>query len=240
MIELQELALLLESDRRNHYAVICEWFRSDSGTSTRADQDTTQHLSNTTSKGATDPLSFWQPLAQVFRGSNARAGTSLVTPAISLSMGQVTMLAFPNTNSIGISQATPEFRAQLPAPAAGSGSVHAPPESKIVDLVIARRSAAEVEPENAGVADAAASDAVKLIERAKLNVVPKVTFSDDGLLSLQWQRGDRGVVLVLCGDGTVSIGFRRPGQYYAENGIELLVTDDLPPNYMEDLAAITT
>jgi hypothetical protein len=244
MMELHELALLLESDGRKRSAVVCEWFARGSGTSMQADRDTTQHLSSKTTilpHSMNDPF-FCRPHTQVISGSNVLAGTSFAAPAIVLSTGKVTMLAFPHHGSgIGEAQVTPEFRAYLPAPSAGSGRASKPsPESKIIDRLIAERAAAEVAPENTALADAATGDAVVLIEHAKLNVAPRVMFSDDGVLSLQWQRGDCGVLLVLCGDGMASIGFRRPGQYYAENGIEIAVTDDLPPQFTEAFAAVTT
>jgi len=55
---------------------------------------------------------------------------------------------------------------------------------------------------------------------------------------LQWQRGEFGVALIFAGDGEASIAFRRPGQFYAENGIEVAISQELPSKFSEALATI--
>src|SRR5262245_39131795 len=80
----------------------------------------------------------------------------------------------------------------------------------------------------AELADAATNDAVTLVRRTKLGGNPRVMFSEDGILTLQWQRGEYGVAMIFAGDGIASIAFRRPEQFYAENGIEIAISDNLP------------
>jgi hypothetical protein len=108
----------------------------------------------------------------------------------------------------------------------------------LADLITAERIIAKIDEANVGVADAAARDAVAIVRRANLCGTPLIMFSHDGILALQWQRGEYGVALVFAGDGEASISFRRPGQLYAENGIDVAITDDLPVRFNEALSAI--
>jgi len=110
--------------------------------------------------------------------------------------------------------------------------------SGLADLIIAKRSSAEVDESGVIVANAAVDDAVKVVQRRDLGGAPRVMFSEDGVLALQWQRDEYGVALIFAGDGMVSIAFRRPGQLYAENGIEVSVSEDLPPEFRDVLAKI--
>jgi hypothetical protein len=89
------------------------------------------------------------------------------------------------------------------------------------------------------VADAAAKDAVATVQRANIGGKPRVMFSSDGMLTLQWKRGQYGVALIFAGDGTASIAFGRPQQFYSENGIEVAISDDLPDEFTEALKALT-
>jgi len=65
-------------------------------------------------------------------------------------------------------------------------------------------------------------------------------FSDDGILTLQWHRGDYGVALLFAGDGIASIAFSTPRQFYAENGIEMLVSEDFPIQFTAQLTQIVS
>jgi hypothetical protein len=112
--------------------------------------------------------------------------------------------------------------------------------SPLADLIQAERSVAVIDKENAAVADAATNDAVEIVRRNKIGGSPLVMFSDDGVLALQWQRGEHGVAMVFAGDGLVSIGFRRPGQLYAQNGIEIRIMDSLPTTFTDALTVILT
>jgi len=100
------------------------------------------------------------------------------------------------------------------------------------------RSVVQIDEENRATANAAMADALALIRRAEIGGSPRVMFSDDGILTLQWQRGEFGVALIFAGDGEASIAFRRPGQFYAENGIEVAISQELPSKFSEALATI--
>jgi hypothetical protein len=63
-------------------------------------------------------------------------------------------------------------------------------------------------------------------------------FADDGILTLQWQRGQYGVALIFAGDGEVSIAFRKPGQLYAQNGLDIKITAGLPASFYEALVRV--
>jgi hypothetical protein len=118
-----------------------------------------------------------------------------------------------------------------------SGSL-AHDHSELANRILAERSAAEVDPESVCVADAAMKDALATVRRANLLGKPLVMFSEDGILALQWQRGAYGAALIFAGDGVASIAFRRPGQLYAENGIEVPVDQDLPREFYDALTRI--
>jgi hypothetical protein len=102
----------------------------------------------------------------------------------------------------------------------------------------AARASANIDAECAAIADAAMKDAVQLVSYRHLEGVPRIMFSGDGILTIQWQRGDFGVALIFVGEGQVSIGFRRPGQLYAENGLDIGIYDELPSPFVSLMADI--
>jgi hypothetical protein len=111
-------------------------------------------------------------------------------------------------------------------------------DSRLAELIAAERLIAKIDNGNLAIADAATHDAMIMVRRVKLGGTPHILLSDDGILALQWQRGEYGVALLFAGDGMASISFRRPGQFYAENGIDVPIYDYLPASFNEALAAI--
>jgi len=122
--------------------------------------------------------------------------------------------------------------------ALGEATYDVASDNPIVAQISSARDSADVEEDCESIANDAAKDAVTMVARNKLGSVPFISFSDDGILSLQWERNNSGVGLIFAGDGTASIVFRRPGQFYAENGIEVAVNDDLPQSFNDALADI--
>jgi hypothetical protein len=112
------------------------------------------------------------------------------------------------------------------------------PNWELADLIKTERAHARIDDESLGVADAAAADALTMLRHVHLDGSPQVTFSDDGILGLQWQRSEHGVALIFTGGGVASIAFRRPGLFYAENGIDFEVSEDLPVEFSEALKKI--
>jgi hypothetical protein len=110
--------------------------------------------------------------------------------------------------------------------------------SKLAAIIIAERSHSYVDAESVAIADAAQRDAIELVQLWNLEAEPHVMFSDDGILTLQWQHGEHGVALIFAGDGMASIAFRKPWQFYAENGIEVAISDDIPRQFTDALAGI--
>ena len=104
--------------------------------------------------------------------------------------------------------------------------------------ISAKREAATLSSEGVATADSATRDAIIFVERNFLPENPNILFSDDGILALQWQSGDYGAALLFVGDGIASIALRKPGQYYAQNGIDIGIEDDLPAQFLEVLARI--
>jgi hypothetical protein len=111
-------------------------------------------------------------------------------------------------------------------------------EPDLASRVLEKRSSTSFEPDVTAIADASVADALTMLRRAVVGGSPRVMFSDDGTLTIQWQRGDHGVALIFAGDGLASVVFRRPGQLYAENGIEVPVSDPLPAEFLEVLAEV--
>ena len=110
--------------------------------------------------------------------------------------------------------------------------------SNLVGLIDAERHAATVDPNCIEIADAATRDAIIMVRNHELGGNPNVLLSEDGILALQWQRGEYGVALLFAGDGFASISFRRPGQFYAENGLDVALSDDLPRSFNDALKTI--
>jgi len=98
--------------------------------------------------------------------------------------------------------------------------------------------AATIDPDVRELSDAAVRDAKQVVDHVKLRGEPRVMFADDGILTLQWQRGDYGVALLFAGDGEVSIAFKKPAQLYAQNGIDVKVTENLPSAFYDALTQI--
>jgi hypothetical protein len=110
--------------------------------------------------------------------------------------------------------------------------------SSLAKIIIAERLRSDVDAECSAIADAAKQEAVAIVQRWNLSGDPRVMFSDDGVLTLQWQRDEYGVALIFAGDGMASIAFRRPGQLYAENGIDVAINENIPKQFADAMAAL--
>lgn len=82
----------------------------------------------------------------------------------------------------------------------------------------------------------AISDAATLIRNNDLQGSPQILLSDDGLLTIEWHRGNRGAMLLFAGDGIVTIAIRRPGVGYAENGEDAPLDGKLPQSFYDAIA----
>ena len=111
-------------------------------------------------------------------------------------------------------------------------------DNPLIAQILTERAIARFEGEFGTVANAAVEDALTVVQRNDLGGTPLVMFSEDGILSLQWERDRYGVGLIFAGDRSVSVVFRRPGQFYAENGIEVPVDGDLPQSFNNTLVEI--
>lgn len=112
------------------------------------------------------------------------------------------------------------------------------PDTELAERIEAARATTAFDEDSVDVAAAAASDASQFVMTHELGGEPFVSFSDDGILALQWRTDECGVALIFAGDGEVSLAFKRPGQFYAENGIDISINDELPPEFTETLAKI--
>jgi hypothetical protein len=121
------------------------------------------------------------------------------------------------------------------AETAGSVTLEANP---LALRIAQERAIAHIDEGSAATADAAVSDAMTLLQSNNLPGDPFIMFSDDAILTVQWEKHNLGVALLFAGDGLVSIAFRRPGQLYAENGCEVPVDGPLPQEFNDALSAI--
>jgi hypothetical protein len=110
----------------------------------------------------------------------------------------------------------------------------------LVSLIAEERRVAQVDDENLEAANDATTDATTLALISKFSELPRVMFSDDGILTLQWQRGEFGAALIFAGDGMVSIALKRPGQFYAENGMDVAISEELPGEFYAVLATMSS
>jgi hypothetical protein len=174
-------------------------------------------------------------------------GTDAATPFVRVVAGACLMLAAVTIPSHDSPAAVSKQPAQGTAVRTGATLITAPRPLQIfsnrptlVDAIELERKLATIDQDSVGVADAAAADAKILIQHVDFGRMPRVSFSDDGILGLQWQKGELGVALIFAGDGIASIAFRRPGQFYAENGIDISVSDQLPLEFNEALSKIVS
>lgn len=177
---------------------------------------------------ALNAANFYEPFQpHPTLGANTAATTGRVTIT---SIGEITSNTV-NLNAFEVAIAHID--------AAGLMARHAIDVSRPLFKVIAtERAIAKIDMENVQLADAAMRDALFVVQRANLRGDPKVMFSSDGILTLQWQRGERGVALIFAGDGMVSLAFRQPGKFYAENGIDVAIAEELPERFNTTLAVI--
>ena len=188
--------------------------------------------------------------------SNANVGGCFIIPAIkgfepdplineltlsgSMAMGTITFVSVGSDPQIVEPNKDIVIAARLVVDAdmASGGDGTIDPPSPLSAAIVAKRKTAKVDADYIDIADAATGDALAVVARAGLSGDPRIMFSDDGILTLQWQRGEHGVALIFAGDGLASIAFRRPGQFYAENGIDVSISDELPPAFKTALATI--
>jgi hypothetical protein len=237
------------------YSLGPEWIREFSGAAELAHGSPQQQRYATTNPaGEPKPAKdlFALPSRRAFNASNVVAGISmmavigvaedwelLTTAAANVGVGKIRSLTFTNVNSTDLRWEISPIHSFLASTTnEASASETDLRSSRLIERIVEERSVADVDLENAGVADAATRDALALIQRTKIRTMPRLMFSEDGVLALQWQRGEYGVALVFSGNARASISFRRPGQFYAENGIEVSIFSGLPSAFEDAIAKV--
>ncbi|MEY9494520.1 hypothetical protein ABIF33_003540 [Bradyrhizobium elkanii] len=76
---------------------------------------------------------------------------------------------------------------------------------KLEKLVSFERNSTDIDEECVGYADAAVREAISVIRRHNLSSAENIMMSQDGILSIQWRRRDRGAAMAFTGDGMVAI-----------------------------------
>jgi hypothetical protein len=85
-----------------------------------------------------------------------------------------------------------------------------------------------VAPEAVGDAKRAVEQAADFIARERVNDRAAVILSDDGVVTLRWERGERGVLLIFAGDTRGTYAVRGNGQSYGTNYREFELKNPLP------------
>jgi hypothetical protein len=82
-------------------------------------------------------------------------------------------------------------------------------------------------------------DAMRAMEQARSyserflsGLAPSVDISEDGVVTFQWRRPDRGVLLVFTGDNTVSCAVKVPGGHYSTSNISAPIDEPMPSTVM--------
>lgn len=83
-------------------------------------------------------------------------------------------------------------------------------------------------------------DAVTILCRDSLRCQPQIVMSEDGILTLEWHKGNDGVVLLFPGDGSASIAFRGNGVGYGEGGLWVTIEEELPDAFHAMLRKVTS
>jgi hypothetical protein len=185
------------------------------------------------------PGSIGGPLAGLFMAALLVAAPAAPAPDQKYTPGARFRASSPTLNTSGKSSAafaTSIWLWGMPSSASTASPVHA--SAEIDDIIKAERARARIDDENVAIADAAMADALSMLRHVYLRGSPQVTFSDDGILGLQWQTDNHGVAIIFAGDGIASIAFKRPGQFYAENGLEVAVSEDFPDEFNKALEKI--
>lgn len=102
-------------------------------------------------------------------------------------------------------------------------------------LIIQERQTAPIDDDSKAFADAAVHDSLELVRRLNLSGADNIMISEDGIVSLQWRKGDHGAAMLFTGDGKVSVSLAAPGKLYSQQPIQTAVSGALPPSFMTSL-----
>jgi hypothetical protein len=64
---------------------------------------------------------------------------------------------------------------------------------------------------------------------------PKISLSDEGLVTLRWRRDDYGLLLVFAGDGLATYSIRPSGTQFSHQAKDISVQDRLPKEFLSAL-----
>ena len=140
-----------------------------------------------------------------------RAWADLITNSFS----QSTPAVSPPAVSYDVLSVNPVAMESITAPDDCVIQISDPVHSRLAKKIRAVYEIAELEKDAAEPARRAVNDAIKFVDFNLPGGEPLVMLSDDGVLSLQWRRGERGVMLLFPGDGTGTYSIKEPGGSYA-------------------------
>ena len=101
-------------------------------------------------------------------------------------------------------------------------------DKTLVEKIRALKYEELVDPEAVEDARAALDQAARFVERELPDAQAFATLSDEGLVTLRWQKGGEGMLLIFAGDGLGTYAIREHGGAYGTNYREFDLKDPLP------------
>ena len=101
--------------------------------------------------------------------------------------------------------------------------------------LVEERKNADIDLDSRVHADSALQDALDVNRRYNLSGVDNMFFSDDGVLTLQWDKGAHGAALVFTGEKKVSASTAGPNKLYSQGIVRLRSADPLPADFLNFL-----
>jgi hypothetical protein len=112
-------------------------------------------------------------------------------------------------------------------PADCAAAISTPVHSGLAKRIRAVYENTELDEDAVGSTRRAVNDAIRFVDFSLPRGEPLVMLSDDGVLSLQWRLGNRGVMLVFTGDGTGTYSIKEPEGSYAVGAKDFRLEDGL-------------
>ncbi len=84
----------------------------------------------------------------------------------------------------------------------------------------------------------AISDALKMTRRYDLRDAQNIFMTEDGVLTLQWRKGDRGAAMIFTGEGKVAISTASTEKSYSQSPTSINVSDALPIAFISTLQSL--
>ena len=142
-------------------------------------------------------------------------------------LSQVNRLAVPITENYTVLSVSPAAVESIAPSDDCAVQISNPVHSPLANKIRAVYESTQLDEDAAELARHAVNDAIKFVDFNLPEGEPLVMISDDGVLSLQWRLGSRGVMLVFTGDDTGTYSIKNPGGSYAVGAKDFPLEDGL-------------